>query len=279
MSQQENCAGPVCENIFWGVSLFPTHRHGVRAEWDINPRFQDPLPHSYQLQVSFVGVEDEAGWSDVGLPAGNPPFLEDDTPRHFGKLNRTHYRIKVTTPVGIYFSRPASVLDTFPDSESRAYYKNLVDAWALSLSAAQAGQDGFLLKRKLYGPRCEFGCLDHVTGEVTVTLCENCYGTGFDGGYFDPVPCVYAELSQVASKDRLDQVRGTADKELRVRARMLARPQLFEQDIWVSRHNDTRWMVHGVQHLAELRGVPVAVSAELHLLPATHPIYLLNINA
>jgi hypothetical protein len=138
-----------------------------------------------------------------------------------------------------------------------------------------AGQDGYLLKRKVAGTKCP-DCLDYVTEEVTNAQCDTCYGTGFVAGYFDPVDCIWAALDTKVRHEQLDQARGTIN-DIVVPARMLSEPQLNEEDVWVDRKSDLRWYVHTVKHIVEVRGVPVVYQVELRLAKYSDPIYQLAI--
>jgi len=47
------------------------------------------------------------------------------------------------------------------------------------------GTEVALLKRRRWGVRCD--CVDKQTREPTKSQCLKCYGTGFRGGFFDPI--------------------------------------------------------------------------------------------
>ena len=66
---------------------------------------------------------------------------------------------------------------------------------------------------------------------------------------------------------------------LRVKARMLAIPQVFENDVWVDKTNDHRWYIHQIEHAAEYKGIPVASDIEFRFAPFSDPIYSIEIDA
>lgn len=55
----------------------------------------------------------------------------------------------------------------------------------MSVSLRLNGTPAALLKRKRWGTRCR--CVDKQTREPTLSSCKTCWGTGFVGGYWDPV--------------------------------------------------------------------------------------------
>jgi hypothetical protein len=141
----------------------------------------------------------------------------------------------------------------------------------------EAGQEGYLLKRKLFGELCT--CVDSQTREILNAQHVPCYGTGFVGGYHPALDCVWVETSTVAHRSELDSgvLRGTINDMPRVSGRMLAIPQVYSMDVWVDKDTDFRWMIHSVRNIVEVRGVPLVVNAEMRLLPFTHPVYAFEI--
>lgn len=268
-----------CDQVFANVRVTPTITRGSLIEWESHPSFTDPGPYDYQLQFGRTGSNDSDDWVPVGATAANATFLVDDTMRLFGKTNWAHYRICLRTPLATYFSRPVNALGIL-NFRDRRIFMEILRAQQLYLKKSE-GTEGFLLKRRLFGAKCDNDCVDHITQEVTNPQCPNCFGSGFIGGYFDPIPCIYAALGLNASHNNLDdgEARGTVNDELRVAARMLAVPQLFENDVWVDKKNDHRWYVHKIQHIAELKGIPIAARVELRFAVFTDPVYSIDIDA
>lgn len=262
-----------CEQVFGTIRVLPTIKHGTRVEWELHPQFRDPGPYEFQLQFGHTGTNDADDWEPVGAAAYDVYYMEDDTQRVFGKTQWSHYRICLTTATTTYFSRPVRTDETLAFRERRRWAA-MVRAH-LVLLKQEEGVEGYLLKQKLFGTPCDAGCIDYQTFEITNPQCPTCYGTGFTGGYYEPTPCVYAALSRKVSHNELDgaKLRGTIDDMLRVKATMLAIPQLFENDVWVDRTKDARWFINTIENLAEYRGVPIVLSVELRLAPYSHPVY------
>jgi hypothetical protein len=270
----EAVCGSVCEPwIFSRVRVRPLVAGGTRLEWELHDQFTDSEPHTFQLQVGRTAVPDADDWVDVGLDVEDAYYLVDDEQRVFGKTQWTHYRIKLTTLEGTYYSSPVSCLGDLSFRD-----------WRLSRSIIRsetvrfrqlAGQLGYLLKRRVAGEKCT-ECRDHVTDEVVNAQCEECYGTGWLHGYFEPKECVWAALDEKTRHEELKKERATANDVI-VNARMLAEPQLNEEDVWVDQKTDIRWFVHKIEHIVEIRGYPIVYQVELRMAEFSNPIYGLEI--
>ncbi len=268
-----------CDQIFANVRVTPTIKRGSLVEFELHPAFTDPGPYEFQLQFGRTGSNDSDDWTIVGTAVFDVSFLVDDEVRLYGKTGWAHYRVCLRTATATYFSRPVDVLGIL-DFQDRRVFMEIMRAQQLYLRKSN-GTEGFLLKRRLFGQRCDQDCVDFLTGEVTNPQCPNCFGSGFVGGYFAPIPCIYAALGRKVSHNELDggENRGTVDDKIRVKARILAVPQIFENDVWVDKKNDYRWYIHAIQSAAELRGIPIAVDAEFRFAPFTDPVYSFEIDA
>jgi len=227
----------------------------------------------YQLQTGRTGNNSADDWVNVGLPVTNGCFAVDPEQRVYGKTQWTHYRVVLTTANDIYVSDPQPATGAL-DKESRLLVKEIERKELLRLKKA-AGQEGVLLKRRLFGAPCD--CRDYMTEEATNSDCPECFGTGFVGGYFEPVE-YWAELTTHGHDSKQSpEGRGTVDDATRVRLRGLNSPQVFSYDVWVAKHNDYRWILRQIGNVVEVRGVPVVISAEARLAPFSHPVYKIEV--
>jgi hypothetical protein len=255
----------VVNNIFAG---------GTRVTWDLRPDFNDPGPFTFQLQVGRSGVATADDWEDVGMSIQDTFYAIDPDQRVFGKTNWTHYRVVLSDSAGIYYSNPQSGVGALG-----------VRGWRLAREVTRkesirhrfASTRGFLLKRKYHGTKCPV-CLDYQTGEVRQPYCATCYGTKWVGGYYLPLPCVYADLGLDAHHTQIDAGGRTQTTDsVAVMARMLGAPQLGEDDVWVSEDDDRRYYVHRIVNQAEFRGVPIVIVAELRVVPFSDTVYQITI--
>lgn len=255
--------------------MWPQIAGETRVEWTLHPNFTETGPYVFQLQAGHTGLQDSDDWVDVGATVTDTYYALDDTQRVYGKFQWTHYRVKLTVGSTEYFSDAVVPLGnlTFQDWNKA---REILRMEQLRLKQS-AGQEGYLLKRRLFGTPCS--CIDPQTGEIRKPHHEECYGTGIVGGYFEPYPCFYVDMSPVKHRSHLDSGagRGTIDDLPVVKGRMISMPQVFSYDVWVDRDSDHRWMMHQIDSIAEVRGVPLVVSTEMRLLPFTHPVYKITI--
>lgn len=261
-------------NVFGRIRVRPTIQFGTVVEFLLRPEFTQSYQAVLEVGHTASGTADD--WTPVGLPAENATLLVDDTQRVYGKTQWTHYRIRLHTATGDYLSQPQHCWGDLSQRSWRLVL-NRERIWRVQLERTVRGQRGFLLKRRLVGARPEpgQGIIDYQTFEVLDPQAAETRGTEFLGGYYRPIPCVYADLSGKARREHQDDggMRGTVNDLPRVSALFLAVPQLDSYDVWVSANNDFRWAIHTIEHTEELDGVPIVVMAELRLLPFTDPVY------
>lgn len=270
ISCEENECPPSCEDAFDMVHVSYLIRGGTRVMWQLIPEFSDPLPWTFQLQVGKSGDENADDWTDVGLPVENSCYSIDSEKRAYSKTQNTHYRVKMTTPVAVYYSQPAAKSGILNVRDWRLA-KEIVRKEKLRFR--YTSQDGYLLKRRTNGQDCT-KCLDLQTNEVTDPYCQECWGTGKQCGYYYPMACIWADLSPRTRRLHIDdQARRGTVKDIVVTGRMLMLPLIDEQDVWVSRKTDDRYYIHSIQDVAEIRGVPLIANIEMRPAPFTDVIY------
>ena len=267
-----NACDPSCGSVFDRVVVSRLIRGGTRVMWELLDSFLDPLPHTFSLEVGKTANNQADDWAQVGLSVTNVFVAVDGEQRVFGKTNRTHYRIKLQTSAGTYYSDPVGAMGTLQAREWRIAREVIRKE---RLRSEYAAQDGYLLKKRISGVRCET-CLDHMTQEVRNPDCPDCLGTGFKCGYYYPMACVWADMSPKAHHVQLDGSRGTVD-DVVVTSRMLMSPLMGEEDVWVNKLTDDRYYIHKVQHTAEIRGVPLVGNVEMRPAPFTDIVYDIEI--
>lgn len=263
-----------CDPVFDWVVVSHIIAGPTRVMWTLLDTFTDPGPLEFQLQVGTTNSNDADDWEDVGLPVTDQYFAVDDEQRVWGKTNFTHYRVVLTTSQGVYYSAPESGMGVL-DRRSWRLARDLVRSTKQAMRVGDAGQRGFLLKRRWTGADCPV-CLDYMTRETRNPQCLTCYGTGKQCGYFYPTSCVWAELSPRAKRTHLMDPRATVN-DVVTPTKMLMVDLLDEEDIWVSEKTDDRYFVHEVQHTEEMRGVPIVANVSLRLVPFTHVAYAIPI--
>lgn len=275
MGDREDCR-PACGSVFDRVVVSNLIRGSTRVMWDLLDTFTDPGPLTFQLQVGSTTSNDSDDWVDVGLPVTDQYVAFDADQRVWGKDNFSHYRVVLSTALGVYTSDPVGGMGIL-DRRSWRMAREKVRIKQKAMQVGDLGQRGYLLKRRWTGQDCPV-CLDYQTKEVRRPQCTVCYGTGKKCGYYYPVSCVWAELGPRSRRAELDggQARGTIEDVI-VPAVMLMTDLLGEDDIWVGDKTDDRYFVHKVQHLEEMKGVPLLANVEVRLIPFTHIAYSIEI--
>lgn len=261
------------DNIFRQISTQVVTTGGTQVSWELSPHLRHPLPYRYRLQLAECngGFEPNAAWIYVGAAEENVWTLTDPSQRWYANDRTVAYRVELTTPVGVYYSPPVPPLGGLNRRDVNIA-RNIL---RLEMLAHKLGsRKGFLYKRKLCGEVCVGCCRDAMTGQVTDSQCEICFGTEYVGGYYTPIPAVFANTDPTGREPRLDPARGNTD-EVWTRGRMPGLPPLLTRDIFVDERTDERWVLGQVRTLAEMRGIPLVYSVELKLLPASDIVYQL----
>lgn len=263
----------MCAQIFRRIMVRPRVAGGTVVEWQFLPGFADPAPHHYQLQYSRSAAAPDGEWEDVGLEARDVFFLVDDEQRDYGSLMRAHYRVRLRTPRGVYFSPPQTALDGLPWFLWRQWRAQL--AYHTRRLSLAGGIPGRFYKRRISGPPCPVCQPDMLTGEVLQPNCPACFGTTFAGGYFAARPCQFLGLIVGGHFPHQDPQRGPVDPLRQAEADMLAEWLPETHDVWVSDRTDHRYFIHAVQTLVGIGGRPVIYQVQLYQAPFSHIIYQL----
>jgi hypothetical protein len=265
-----------CEPVFDRVVVSYLIAGATRVMWELLDTFTDPGPLTFQLQFGATANPDADDWEDVGLPVVDQFVAVDPEQRVFGKLNYAHYRVKLTTGLGTYYSVPTAAQGTLARRDWRLA-REIVRQRKKLFRYGPGGQRGYLLKRRWTGVPCN-RCLDLQTREVKDPGCPSCYGTGYQCGYYYPMSCIWASLDPRARRTQRDagSTRGTVD-DIVVKADMVMTELLAEEDVWVNAVTDDRYYVHEVENTGEMRGVPLTASVELRLIAFTSVIYTIAI--
>jgi hypothetical protein len=256
------------DSVFYNVRVDYAMRGTPRITWTVRPRFLDPQPWRFQLQVS----RDGSAWSDVGIEFENTFFALDDQQRLYGKDMRIVYRVKMTTDSDTYYSEPAQ---PFGWLRKRQWLVAREIIRRHTLQVKQRGLralDGYLLKRKIEGTLCS--CRDHHTGGIKNSDCSLCHGTGFLDGYWQAIENTMLDLSPELHGTQQDNqmARGTVTDML-AQGRFVGIPVINRRDIWIDKESDRRYYIWDVDNQAEINQVPIIVNANLKLAEASDAIY------
>lgn len=258
-----------CDFVFGEPVVLPVREGGSMVQWTLDPRVRDEGEYRFTLQVGHAGSDDPQAWTDV-VSIPEVCFLVDPVRRLPGAFSFTHYRLRLETGERIYFSRPLHTMGRLRYEEWRVAV-SVMRAEHVQL-ARKSGIEGFLLKRKISGRPCS-RCRDFNTGEVTDGGCEHCFGTGWRGGYYKPVPCCWFDVHPADASIRLDHQTQGPVTNTRFEARAIASPLLICGDLWLNRQNSERYRIVQIQPVVEQKGVPVVYVLAMERLPFSDIAY------
>lgn len=263
---------PSCEDVFQEVVVYPHVRHGASLiSWSLRKGLRLDEPQIFQLQVGRTASSDSDNWVNVGLPIEGVFAAWDDQQRSFGRRPGAHYRVVLAAGTTLYYSRPVSVLGNLDAYWARIYGQ--IAFLELLRLKNHAGSKGTLLKRRNAGQRCF--CVDPHTEESYDPNCRECYGTGWKGGYYAPVDCVWMELGGWGSAMNQNiEATGTNDPAYdSITGRMLAIPMADVYDVWIDSQTDLRYYIRQIRYVASVHSMPLVAQVVLSLLPMDHVIY------
>lgn len=244
--------------------------------WYLSQNFWPPEPDA---ELHFYVDLGRPG-TDEWIALNSEPIVDDccytdPCQRDLTDGHDVMYRVRLVIPLStgeclVYKSEPVG---TFGRLEKSDWLKarDIVRREYLQQQKIE-GTQGFLLKRKKFGVRCQ-RCTDWDTHEVTDSNCPICYGTGLVGGYYAGVE--YWMTLQSNWNRRINVAtppRGT-NADTNKAARCIFYPPIDTKDIWVRADNDRRYIIDNYTSIAEMRGVPLVVMAQIRLAPASDVIY------
>lgn len=166
------------ENI--KVQVFPSWYEDVALTWTIPSSWGNCLFHVY-----FYNGGQEGYQRLTTNPISSPSF-KDPLTRDYSKFRNSYYSVEVLMPSGQkmkspltswHYTRRDRVEKIAAEIQRREYI----------LLRKFNGVKSFLFKRRTYGLRCP-RCWNEAQEKVMDDHCHVCFGTSFDGGYFDPLP-------------------------------------------------------------------------------------------
>jgi hypothetical protein len=258
-------------NPFKQVTVTFDPQGGTRVVWVMNQRFSDPMPHTYQLQVSLSSASTADDYQDVGLPVSNSFYAVDDTRRLAGKTLEIHYRVKLVTPNGTFYSEPASAL-SYLNKREWLHVRDQLRQLKKLIKKYTGCYEGLLLKRKRFGPSCT-RCNDKLTDEPKDSKCPVCFGTGIVAGYFAAVPDFNIELGLEQSREKVELQAAATSRPLVIQGSAPADVLVNSRDVFVAHRSGRRWFIEAVSTLAEYRGYPTKYQLELRVAPFSDVIY------
>lgn len=237
----------------------------VRVTWALNRGFVAPGPYSFRLERLY-GPTDTPTVLAVG---GDGHWMTDNNPRRPQLGGEYYYRVVLIDDEGTEWESQVAPSESYWGARDWRIARAIVRAENLVMRK-RSGTYGWLVKRRYWGSPCPT-CLDPITGQVDNPNCGTCYGTAFEEGYHQPIPC-WVVVEQLQRQSVLAET-GHEKKNL-AGLRMLAYPPPEPGDIWVQAHTDRRYRIAGqLQPVAIHRGIPLVMQVSVEELPTSDAIY------
>jgi hypothetical protein len=256
--------------VFTRFEVYHVTRGGTLLMWDVSPAVKgSSLTYQFTVQASKSGVGD---WIDVTTLDNTNHFFIDPAQYVWAKNPELHYRVALTVPNKPPALSGALQINRGLNTHDQAIVNEIMRKEQLQLEQ-YSGACGYLYKRRHWGVRCTV-CTDFNTGESKNANCSTCYGTGFVGGYFDPVRYWIAPSNKSQRRTSIEPTQGTVDPVVEL-GRGVACPWVESYDVWVSSRSDARYIIHTVKDV-RYRDVPIIFDPiELRLAPGRDPVYKL----
>lgn len=252
---------------------------GVFIQWDVN---NVPVEGLKEFRIERSGAP-TGPWELVvdhintyhffdNLRASPPPppgRVRENL--NFLSLNRdVYYRVTATAVDGTTAFDIQDLGDTLPRRQAllrRKIHRDITTGFRFN------GVKMAVLKRKHWGIRCST-CFDLLTKRVTKSQCNQCYGTGFQDGYFLPVEVTGRISATMVQTDMTNE--GLTDISS-ITVTILDYPIVEPDDIIAKFGTNQRYVVKQVTQ-TELRTVTVHQKIILSEMARDAPEYKLIIN-
>lgn len=162
------------------------------VEWDVSGQTIFDVYRSAAEDSDYVKLNE--------FPLTSPSFLDLET-RQDSNSGKDYYIVVCTRTTGeVYHSKPSSLVydDKLNDNPRLKFREIERRNWLLLRKFT--GVETLLFKRRTYGERCP-ECWSEKYQKVMKPKCDNCMGTSFVKGYFDPVKTFFQFEPHHKSKD------------------------------------------------------------------------------
>jgi hypothetical protein len=255
---------------FQDIRIFYDGMGQTNVSWVLDPRFDDPFPHNFELQFALNAAGFDSNEYQIINTGEKVQFLADTVFRDSGIASAAYYRVKLTTPAGEYISN-AKGLQGNVNIRNINILKELIRKENLALRNDRGSSNGFLFKRRYYGPSCN--CTDKNTGTLITGACRICAGTRFKDGYFPGVPFPVLISGEEQQRGEFTQV---GPQEVRsIQARCLSFPVPDGKDLWMEADTSKVYEIKQQTIVSRLSFQPVASTVELRELPLVDAIPLI----
>lgn len=256
--------------VFDRIQIVTQPLGGTIIAWGLRPGFKATGPFHFYVDFGRSGTDE---WETLNqTPLVDQCVFIDAKQRQWDHLADFYYRIRLVLPnQQVHLSMPQQANGLWCKRDWLIGREIIRKEYLLQRKRTNITAVGYILKRRRWGQVCK-QCKEFDTGEVLNSNCQICYGTGFVGGYFKAIDFRITTDAPWQREFKRDPQIGNRN-DIAQRGRAVAFPYLDTNDVYVRRDSGQRFYVNQIHQIVELGGVPLVVSVELRLAPATDIIY------
>lgn len=215
------------------VTVFPDWYKKISLEWKIPSSWGDCTFHVY-----FTPGPDDGYERLTSSPLQTPSFL-DPRAQEYSKFREGYYVVEALLPHRNLRMRSKPVSWKYKRRDFLEKRAAEIQRREYLLLSKFAGTKAYIFRKKTYGVRCH-RCWNKETEKVMDDHCPICYGTSFEGGYFDPIPAFlqFEPTPNVSSKTYYGEFEGN-----QIGAWTISMPEISSNDV-ILRTGD--WNVYKV---------------------------------
>lgn len=257
--------------IFKTITVLPNLAQGDSGGFDLAWEISGVNNFSPTYQVYMAPTESGPWTAQLNAPTADSFALGLGTVL-FNQQALFWFKVEVRNGGTVVATSPP--VDHRNRMERRNYlrYREMLRRLRLQLNKTQC-QQGWLLRRKIYGTRCPI-CCDETIGTPSSSRCSTCFGTGLVGGYYTPIEMQAdwnAGSTPRVSNSTKDTEAGPAQVQ-KSRIHLFPIPEAKTKDVWVDR--GTRYFYEIEAHTpSSFAGNPIRQILDLTRMPTQHPVY------
>lgn len=233
------------------------------------------MPASVEFHVD-VARSVTGTWEDISGPLTNTCFFEDSVKRTTGYDYGIYYRVRRIGPgeEDLETSESMQVGAAFTKRKDWLIAREIIRREQLDMDQ-YGGIPGLFYKRKVWGTPCTI-CLDHDIKSATDSHCPECFGTGIQGGYYEPFAL---NVKSIQARDQTTEVVDTQGtfQSPDWTVRLILAPEINSQDVWVNTKTNERYIVSAIKPVVDYLGVPLIGQALFRLAEQSSAVYSVGV--
>jgi hypothetical protein len=248
------------------TKLYPTYPSSVYMEFTMEDlkRISVPVPTLAVFVERSESTNPLDAWTLVNPTGCDNFFFVDNLPQLLTFNKTFYYRAYFKVGSVKTYSEVRTTRDTLAQKKLwLARRKMLRDEYIVLKKLT--GVKFALLKRRHFGARCP-KCYDPNTGNVIVSQCTSCYGTGFVNPYYQPYVTYGKRAPRPSNLDSRPEFGGTETDIVKLEFPDF--PTIAPQDILIDLDTNDRYKVDSVDK-TELRRIVVHQEPTVSLLART----------